>query len=96
MSFLKDIAKAGEKQIQNRVKQTVKQNKVSVKQEKPKNPKPRQEHLSLNPTVKSIKDIPNTNIMTSGKLLGIRLRDKKKPMLKQFIKYLTNLVEKEE
>ena len=93
MSYLKNLAEAGKKQkiTKEIVKQSVKQ---TVKQDKPKIPKqPKQQHLSLNPTVKSIKDIPNVNIMTSGKLLGIRLRDKKEPMLKQLIKYITNLVE---
>jgi hypothetical protein len=83
VSYLKNIAEAGKKQIVERVRQ------------KPKTPKIKQEHLNLNPTIKSVKDIPNVNIMTSGKLLGIRLRDKKEPMLKQFLKYLTKLLEEE-
>ncbi len=95
MSYLKNIAKAGKEQITERVKQTVKQKEVIVKQERPKTPKIKQEHLDINPTIKSVKDIPNVNIMTSGKLLGVRLRDKKEPMLKQFLKYLTKLLEEE-
>ena len=93
MSYLKNIAEAGKKQVQEKVKQTVKQKIEIVKQPKPKI---KQEHLSLNPTVKSIADIPNVNIMASGKLLGVRLRDKKEPMLKQIVKYITNLLEEKE
>jgi len=93
MSYFKNITEAGKKQITERVKQTIKQKKVIVKQERPKTPEIKQEHLDINPTIKTIKDIPNVNIMTSGKLLGIHLRAQKKPMLKQFIKYLTKLLE---
>ena len=96
MSYLEKIAQAGKKQVTEKVKQTVKQKKVIVKQEKPTIKQERkQEHLKLNPTVKTIKDIPNTNIMTSGKLLGIHLRDKKEPMLKQLKKYITKLLGEE-
>lgn len=101
MSYLKNIAKAGKAQVQENVKQTVKQNKESVKQTKPKRPRPqppaikKKQPIILNPNVKSIDDIPNTNIMTSGKLLGVRLRATKEIMLKEFAKYITNLLENE-
>ena len=95
MIYLKNIAEAGKKQITERVRQTIRQKKETVGQKPRQTPKIRQEHLDINPTIKSIKDIPNVNIMTSGKLLGVRLRDKKEPMLKQFLKYLTKLLEEE-
>ena len=76
------------------VKQSVKQKNIIVKQTPtPKKDKP----LKLNPNVKSLADIPNTNIMTIGNLLGVRLRAKKPIMLKQLIKHIEeNLLSGEE
>lgn len=84
MSFLKEL-KPKKVEIKPIVKQSVKQKDIIVKQiPSPKKDKP----LKLNPNVKSLADIPNTNIMTIGNLLGIRLRAKKKIMLKQLIKHI--------
>ena len=91
MSFLKNL-----KEVPPIVKQIVKQKtpkKEIVKQSQPKREaQPKKESLKLNPNVKSIADIPNTNIMTIGNLLGIRLRDKKRPMLRQLNKHINNLL----
>ena len=99
MSYLDNLGKILKEQQQEKdknVRQIVRQKEVIVKQSTPKTPRTKkEEHLDINPTIKSIKDIPNVNIMTSGKLLGVRLRDKKEPMLKQFLKYLTKLLEEE-
>lgn len=84
MSFLKDL-KPKKVEIKQIVKQIVKQKTKTVKQ----TPSPKKDTpLKLNPKVKSLADIPNTNIMTIGNLLGIRLRAKKPIMLKQLIKYI--------
>jgi len=95
MSFLKDIAKKGNEQIQERVKQTVKQKKIVVKQKDDdivEYIKQKQETFEINPTVISLKDIPNTNIMTSGKLIGVHLRAEKKEMLKKLMNYIGDLI----
>lgn len=81
MSFLKEFKKIEPKPI---VKQSVKQTRTIVKQEK----------VELNPNVNSIDDIPNTNIMTAGILLGVSLRANKKQMLENLKKYIDNLLEK--
>lgn len=81
MSFLKDLKKV---EPEPTVKQSVKQIPKTVKQET----------LKLNPNVKSIEDIPNVNIMTSGNLLGISLRAKRKKMLEELITYITELLKK--
>jgi len=79
MSFLKGLKKTEVKPI---VKQVVKQTRTIVKQEK----------VSLNPNVNSIDDIPNTNIMTSGILLGVSLRGTKPKMLLNLKKYIDSLL----
>jgi len=82
MSFLKGLKK--EEKIE-----VFKQDKEPFKQ-KPKSFK--QEEFELNPKVKTIDDIPNTNIMTSGKLIGIRLRADKPKMLKHLKEYIEGLI----
>jgi hypothetical protein len=83
VSFLKDLKKI-EPKIPI-VKQTVKQKNNIVKQKK-------KEPFDVNPKVKSIDDIPNTNIITSGKLIGIRLRAKKPKMLENLRDYINKLL----
>nr|BDI55164.1 MAG: hypothetical protein [uncultured archaeon] len=84
MSFLKGLKKTEPK--------IVKQKEGFVKQT-PKSFK--QEEFELNPKVKTIDDIPNTNIMTSGKLIGIRLRANKEIMLKNLKEYIEGLIKNE-
>jgi len=61
-----------------------------------KNESFKQDIFKINPEVKTINDIPNTNIMTSGKLIGVRLRANKKKMLEDLRSYIDNLLESEE
>ena len=82
MSFLKGLKKVETKPSVKQFKQSVKQIPIIVKQEE----------FELNPKVKTIDDIPNTNIMTSGKLIGIRLRADKPKMLKHLKEYIEGLI----
>lgn len=82
MSFLKDLKKQPKTEMFKQKEKSVKQKTESFKQET----------LKLNPNVKSIEDIPNTNIMTSGNLLGIRLRAKKSKMLEELQNYIGELL----
>lgn len=85
MSFLKNL----EKKSKEIIREIVKQKPIIVKQ-LPRIVK--QNDFDINPQVKSIRDIPNTNIITSGKLLGIRLRANKKGMLRQLKNYINKFV----
>ncbi|KKK98722.1 hypothetical protein LCGC14_2639890 [marine sediment metagenome] len=86
MSFLKGLKKIEAKPIVKQEVRIVKQTKSIVRQ--------KQESLNINPKVKSLSDIPNVNIMTSGNLIGIRLRADKKEMLKNLMNYIENLIKK--
>ena len=92
MSFLKGITKAGNNQIKEHVKQTVKQKTTIVKQPPRAPPLKKYEPFKINPKVKSIVDIPNVNIMTSGNFIGIRLRAGKKEMLEILMNYIGDLI----
>ena len=85
MSFLENLKKQP-------IKETFKQKNESFKQ---KNKSFKQDIFKINPEVKTINDIPNTNIMTSGKLIGVRLRANKKKMLEDLRDYINNLLESE-
>ncbi|KKN04525.1 hypothetical protein LCGC14_1096520 [marine sediment metagenome] len=91
MSFLKNLKKVEIKPVIKKIetkptiKQIIKQKKEEFKQDT----------FKINPEVKNIPDIPNTNIMTSGKLIGIRLRANKKEMLGQLRNYIDNLLKSE-
>lgn len=79
MSFLKELKKIEIKPI---VKQTVKQKIQIVKQD----------IFKINPEIKTIDDIPNINIMTSGNLLGVYLRANRRNMLKRLRSYIDKLL----
>jgi len=89
MSFLKDIKEKEVKPVViKRKPRVVKQDIINL--ERPI------EHIipKINPNIESIVDIPNINIMTSGILLGISLRDNKVKMLEELqtrIEYLLKL-----
>lgn len=92
MSFLKDL-KPKKVEVFKQKEVVFKQKKESFKQTpSPKKDKP----IDLNPKVKSLADIPNTNIMTIGSLLGVRLRATKPIMLKQLVKHINILLSGEE
>lgn len=88
MSYLEDLEKFVKEQ-KAKATQFVKQKPKIVKQ---KREIVKQDSFEINPRVKSLDDIPNTNIITSGKLIGIRLRADKKQMLKDLIKYAGGLI----
>jgi len=89
MSFLKDLKKTEPKpKIES-----FKQKKEPFKQ---KEKSFKQDDFEVNPKVKSINDIPNTNIITSGKLIGIRLRAKKPKMLMNLRDYINKLLKGEQ
>jgi len=78
--------------------------KVQPKEKISKQPKERsvkkkevfkQDSFKINPEIKTIDDIPNTNIMTSGHLIGISLRANRKKMLEQLRSYIDNLLKSE-
>ena len=86
MSFLKKLKKQPEREMFKQPKESFKQKEEMFKQDT----------FKINPEVKTIDNIPNTNIMTSGKLIGIRLRANKKKMLEQLRSYIDNLLKSEE
>ena len=91
MSFLKELKPKKEESFKQK-EVVFKQKKESFKQTStPKKDTP----LKLKPKVKSLADIPNTNIMTIGSLLGVRLRAKKPIMLKQLVKHINKILEEE-
>ncbi len=90
MSFLKEIKKIEPKttEITPKVKSfKQKNNRLNRKTETFK-----QKDFEINPNVKSIDDIPTTNIMTSGNLLGIVLRATRPKMLKNLRNHINNLL----
>jgi len=94
MSYLDNIEKIL-KDKKDKKEQKKKVFKPTFKQSFKQNENIKQDTFEINPEVKTINDIPNTNIMTSGKLIGVRLRANKKKMLEDLRDYINNLLESE-
>ena len=96
MSFLKDLKKKEAKPvvIKQPIPPPIKNNLINTSEPLYPQPYIQTEHIipKINPNIESIVDIPNINIMTSGILLGISLRDNKIKMLEKLHERIGDLL----